>query len=501
MSFYIKIVLLVVFAVLLSSCQKNNVTTILSGTIPDLKNESIKLIAVSEYFPSLENEGLVQTKTDSVGNFSFTVHQIKPDFYQLTTSLNYAQLPYDIYLEPGDSIVIKKSSWNEGSHLAISGNRAGRFDYLLEDSKIFSKNKSFYDTIWESNFKTELLFKEFIDSLSDLRIELINRNKSLKEPLKSHISNVINAERAYFLLEHLERRNYFMNGTFDYFFPDSTYYTFYNEINFDDAFCNSSAAKELSAYYLNNQARMFLGDLGEERWWKEGLTKKFEFILNQPKANWTDLLALSTIKEYPFGLMQDNFFKKLIDFRDTVDGHFNSEYNKKLFANSTVDYLRLAPGNPAPDFSLPDSSGRIRSLSEFKGKIVYMDFWGTWCYPCIQEIPNLMELQKRYADQPIVFLFIALEGDQDNINEWKNFIAGKNERFKKFLDGKPFLGVHLVAEKQFRNEELKPYKLGFAPTYVLVDHKGNIVSPRAKSAKDIPAEIESLLEKMRSEVN
>ena len=72
-------------------------------------------------------------------------------------------------------------------------------------------------------------------------------------------------------------------------------------------------------------------------------------------------------------------------------------------------------------------------------------------YPCIQEIPDALELQKKYADKPIVFLYVALEYDEENIAEWKNFIAGKNERFGNFLDNKPFPGIHVVAEKQSLN--------------------------------------------------
>jgi thiol-disulfide isomerase/thioredoxin len=501
MNLYVKLLLPFVFIGLLSSCQKNNGVTTFSGTIPDLKNETVKLIAVDQYFPGLETEGILQTKTDSVGNFSFKIQHLETGFYQVVTDQSYAQLQYDIFLQPGDSIFIKQPSWDETPSLIISGLQADRFNYLLADYKLFPKDRVFYDTIRGNHFKTELVFKHFIDSLCSLRIKQLNEDLSTNEDLKSYLVNVIKAEQAIILLGHLERRNYIMNDKFGYFFPDTSYYSFYEEITFDEDFCKSSAAKELSNDYLNNQTRKIFGDLGEKKWWEEGLSRKFKFILEQPKSKWTDLLALSSINEYPFGLMQDNFFGKFIDFKKSVEDHFSLDYNRKLFLNNTDEYLRLAPGNPAPDFSLPDSSGLVKSLSEFKEKIVYIDFWGTWCYPCIQEIPNLVDLQTRYADQPIVFLFVALEADQENIKEWKNFIAGKNERFKKFLDGKPFPGVHLVAEKQFRNEALKPYKIGFAPTYVLVDHEGNIASPRAKSAKDISAEIESLLEKMKSKVN
>ena len=176
---------------------------------------------------------------------------------------------------------------------------------------------------------------------------------------------------------------------------------------------------------------------------------------------------------------------------------FSSETNLELFKDGVLEYLDLAPGMPAPDFSLPDSSGNLVRLSDFKGKVVYIDFWGTWCGPCIMEIPDALELQKKYANKPVVFLYVALESDEENIAKWKNFIAGKNERFGNYLDFKPFPGIHLVAEKQFGNEKLRPYKINFAPTHVLVDQNGNIVSVRAERSKSIAEKIDQLLKGMQ----
>ena len=124
---------------------------------------------------------------------------------------------------------------------------------------------------------------------------------------------------------------------------------------------------------------------------------------------------------------------------------------------------------------------------------MFVDIWGTWCYPCIEEIPDALELQKKYKDKPVVFLYVAIEYNQKNIDNWKNFIAGKDKRFGNFLGYKPFPGVHLVGEKQFRNEALKPYILNFVPMHVLVDAKGNLENARADGAKQISGDIDKLL--------
>lgn len=481
----------------LGACQKKETLTILSGKLPDLHNDTIALVQVGDYFPGLDcNKKLIVVQTDSIGQFVFKLNQIESGFFQVLNN-NYHQLNYDVFLEPGDSIYIEQSSWSEKPQFKIEGKGAEKLSYLTRDFILFPKDKSFSDTIRSNGFKTELIFKSFIDSIQNIRIREINNNKSIPENLKSHFLNMINAEHAKFLLEHLESRNYYMKDEFDYFFPDSSYYSFLDRLKFDNLFWNSTEVKSLANSYLTNKARIAFKEKSEETWWKDNLSWKMNYVAEQPKSDWTDFLVLSTISEYSGGLMLDDFFENLISFDEKVEVLFYSDINRKLFKQNVSDYSRLAPGKPAPDFALPDSSGNLVRLSDFKGKIVYIDFWGTWCYPCIQEIPEALKLQIKYENQPVIFLYVALEYDEENITEWKKFIAGNNERFGNLLDFKPFPGIHLVAEKQFRNEKLRPYKINYAPTHVLIDQNGNIVNPRAERSKSISEYIDKLLIKMK----
>lgn len=63
----------------------------------------------------------------------------------------------------------------------------------------------------------------------------------------------------------------------------------------------------------------------------------------------------------------------------------------------------------APEFSLATVDGRTVTLAELKGKTVVVDFWATWCGPCVAEIPGYVELQKKYADAGLVIVGVSLD--------------------------------------------------------------------------------------------
>jgi peroxiredoxin len=68
-----------------------------------------------------------------------------------------------------------------------------------------------------------------------------------------------------------------------------------------------------------------------------------------------------------------------------------------------------ADDTPAPDFTLPDLNGHMVKLSDYKGKVVVLNFWATWCPPCRKEIPDFNELQAQYGDRGIQFIGVALD--------------------------------------------------------------------------------------------
>jgi len=86
----------------------------------------------------------------------------------------------------------------------------------------------------------------------------------------------------------------------------------------------------------------------------------------------------------------------------------SKEHLDKISPASQISMQDLL-GEPSPDFSLMDVSGQRRNISEWKGKVLAINFWATWCPPCLEEIPHFIKLQDKYEHQGLQFLGIALE--------------------------------------------------------------------------------------------
>jgi thiol-disulfide isomerase/thioredoxin len=80
---------------------------------------------------------------------------------------------------------------------------------------------------------------------------------------------------------------------------------------------------------------------------------------------------------------------------------------------------------PAPSWTLKDVDGKPVAFSQFKGKVVVINFWATWCPPCRTEIPGYVALQKKYAAEGLVFIGISVDGD-DEVGRVKSFVKEFN---------------------------------------------------------------------------
>ncbi|OGW85666.1 MAG: hypothetical protein A2987_07345 [Omnitrophica bacterium RIFCSPLOWO2_01_FULL_45_10] len=87
-------------------------------------------------------------------------------------------------------------------------------------------------------------------------------------------------------------------------------------------------------------------------------------------------------------------------------------------------------GQTAPDFTLNDTNGKSTSLSQFKGKVLILDFFASWCPPCKEEIPDFIELHKTYGSQGLSIVGVSLTNAQDS----KDFAQKMNINYPVLID-------------------------------------------------------------------
>ena len=115
-------------------------------------------------------------------------------------------------------------------------------------------------------------------------------------------------------------------------------------------------------------------------------------------------------------------------------------------------------GQKAPEFSIKDESGRLVKLSDFRGKVVFLNFWGTWCPSCVDEMPEIQKLYQQFKGRKFEMLEVSIDNDWPEIHQ---FYKEHNLNLPTYLDP-----GHQIATK---------YKVYKFPETFLIDGNGNVV--------------------------
>lgn len=450
-------------------CASEDYKVKINGNIENHRNHKIYL----KYDPTyLEKKYKILDSAfvDSNGNFAFNFEVIQPQWAKLV----YGNEKIDVLLNPNDNFFIRFKADSLEETISFAGEDSIINEYLYEKT-----NVRFKFSLRHHN-KKPTLFINHEDSLKQKKQaylnnyfkDLKNKNTYVELFLKNEIQSIyydwLNARVIYSTWHRLYDIN---------FKPDSSYFSFIKKIDYEnDSLLENPSYRSFVMNFMWSKANAIRGKdttkpLERPRAILKMITDVFEGQTQQLML--TDMLLSS--------IMGNGIYYKLdrktrsAFYKEHLVRITNEEYKQFLQAY----YLRmskLVAGTPAPLFTLNDVSGNSVSLEDFIGNVIYLDFWASWCVPCLKEMPNSKKLQEYFEGQPVKFIYIST--DKDSI-KWQSAIK------KNKLEG-----IQLLASTKTK----QAYNITSIPHYVLIDKQGKIVDYNAeRPSGNIKREIELLL--------
>ncbi len=201
-------------------------------------------------------------------------------------------------------------------------------------------------------------------------------------------------------------------------------------------------------------------DLAEEILEFDKLYSKYKNLNSEDAAEillWKGKLFLEVLRD------EETAYKAFLQLKnDFPSSDFVAE------ADALLVSLKLKAGAEFPDFSVNDITGKSLSLDQFKNKVVLIDFWATWCPPCVEEMPNIVETYKKYHDMGFEIIGISLD---QNEKRFLRFIEDNDMTWRQFYDG-----------NGGNNELARRYSIDSIPSTFLLDANGKIIAKNLRGA-------------------
>ncbi len=221
---------------------------------------------------------------------------------------------------------------------------------------------------------------------------------------------------------------------------------------FDETLIFSGIGNEESNYMINKLLR------------QEELFNTIDGLYGLSKADFIKALDSTKTKFQSFLKekkdFDTDFIQADINESENLFSYFSKRYDK-------VKKLKELVGKPSPIFvNYENHNGSTTSLSDLKGKYVYIDVWATWCNPCLKEIPALKELEKDLGDK---MHFVSISVDK----------ADKHEAWKQMVTEKELEGIQLYADNNWESQFVRDYGIDGIPRFIIIDPQGNVLKPDA----------------------
>jgi thiol-disulfide isomerase/thioredoxin len=363
-----------------------------------------------------------------------------------------------LWLEPGDSLTMNLDVDKIGETLAFSGQGAINNEFVnLEENEFGSYKHKYLENYYHITYREPNDYKLVTDQLRDEKLKFL-REYSATHELSQALVKVYQSE---YVTGAVTSKIYYPGGHAGFnqgrevTLPEG-YFSFLDSITLDDHIGD----KGIGYYYFLSAYLHKKMDLQPGR---DAGSDFYSYVKEQlPGSLAYEFMAYALARDFRKGLYDE--FGDRCPFPEIA----------RLVKNKYQHMEGMLEGNPAPGFKLADVNGRQVSLQDLRGKYVYIDFWATWCGPCVKEIPSLKKTEEYYRGKNIQFVSISYDKAADH-DKWKSYVID-NE----------LTGIQLIADEAMRTLYNKTFNIDLIPRFLLLDPDGNIVSgnaPRPSSPK------------------
>ena len=141
----------------------------------------------------------------------------------------------------------------------------------------------------------------------------------------------------------------------------------------------------------------------------------------------------------------------------------------KTAAKRMLAQLSLQPGKTPPDFTATTIEDQHIQLADYRGKVVLLDFWATWCGPCIAELPNVKRVYEKYRDKGFRIISISLDREKQTLRQ---FVEQREIRWPQIYD----------ADREADKQIARRYGVNAIPQMILVGRDGKIIDTRLRGS-------------------
>ncbi len=446
--------------------------TIINGNILNPVEKEILLYFHDPATPNVDP--VIKTVPVINGSFSHEAEILEPTYM----TFRVANLNFSVFLEPGDQLQINFDRGAFLEPLDFEGKGSANNKYLID-----FKNKFFPAYFDFPNFikgKGAQEFKNYFGKQREDQMAFYKlREKELSPTFKRLAKGGI---ESYYAVNILKYPGFYYPGTSKTFnglptdLPANFYDGIKKEVMQNDYLLTLTNYREhIIAFVELNHKKMKVQ--GESYDLEEIVEDKMQIV----RENFTGSTRDFLIAAYLMNLVTEVSLEKAISEYEDIKLEVINKDVLIPVEKAIAKFQSVLPGEPAPQFELQDLNGNRVSLTDFKGKIVYVDFWASWCVPCLAEVPSAEKLKEYYKqNDDVVFLYISLD---DKEQDWRNIIKSKDLK-----------GLHILS-LGWKSEVADKYNISSIPRYFLIDKNGRIANQNAPRPSDegIITEIDRVL--------